>query len=107
MLWSTIRADPMSHVDASRGSGVAFWVRVIGMAVVSPAVHVVICFRISHVLGRHLLTRPLAHLVRSLTGVRGGTEIHPDAQIGPALLRINAPQATAGWSAASADVEPA
>jgi serine O-acetyltransferase len=89
VLWSTIRADVMAHIDPSRHTGWRAGVRALAKLALTPAVQVVVVFRISHALGRWLPTRPLAFVVRSFTGGWGGTEIHPDATIGPGLCLVH------------------
>jgi serine O-acetyltransferase len=89
VFWRTIRADVMSHIDPSRHTGWRAVVRALAKLALTPAVQVVVVYRISHLLGRNLLTRPLAFVLRSFTVVWGGTEIHPDAQIGPGLCLIH------------------
>jgi serine O-acetyltransferase len=96
VLWSTIRADAMSHVDRGRYSGLGFWARAFGKLLLTPAVQVVMVYRISHVLAGFPPTRPLAFLLRSFTVVWGGTEIHPDAQIGPGLCLVHSQKVIIG-----------
>jgi serine O-acetyltransferase len=86
VLGETIMADLRAAVDSRRGSGLRYWVRVFGRAALSPATHCIVLYRISAVLYGHRLTRPFAFLLRSMSVVWGGTEIHPAARIGPGLL---------------------
>jgi len=86
VLGETIMADLRAAVDSRRGSGVRYWVRVFGRAAITPATHCIVLYRISAVLYRHPLTRPFAFLLRSMSVVWGGAEIHPAARIGPGLL---------------------
>jgi serine O-acetyltransferase len=94
--WRTIVADAMSHIDRSQHSGLDAAVRALGKLLITPAVQVVLVYRISHVLAGHLLTRPLAYLLRSFTVVWGGTEIHPDAEIGPGLCLVHSQKVVIG-----------
>jgi serine acetyltransferase len=89
VLWRTIRADVMSHIDPTRHTGWRAAARALAKLALTPAVQVVVVFRISQALARWLPTRPLAFVLRSFTVVWGGTEIHPDAQIGPGLCLIH------------------
>ena len=82
-FFETLRADLAAHVDPRRHTGVRFWLRALAKLALTPAVQVVLIYRISAVLYRSPLTRPAAFALRSLTVVWGGTEIHPAAQIGP------------------------
>ena len=78
------------------GSGLGFWVRVAGKALTSPAAQVAVLFRLSQVLYRWLPTRPLAFVLRGMTVVWGGTEIHPGATIGPGLLLVHSQKVIIG-----------
>ncbi len=89
MLIHTILADMKAPVDHTRLSGRAYWARVIGRTVLTPAAHVVIIWRISTVLYKNPFTRPLAYLLRTFTSVWGGTDIHPAAEIGPGLVLLH------------------
>ena len=96
MFWATMRADLGSHVSTADGTGVSYCARVGAKALVSPAVHVVVLYRLSHVLAQFLPTRPLAFILRGLTVVWGGTEIHPDAQIGSGLRLLHSQKVIIG-----------
>ena len=96
MLLQTVLSDMKSHVDQTRSSGTLFWVKVLGKALLAPAIHVVIAYRISHVLYQNVLTRPLAFVLRSFTIVWGGTEIHPAARIGPGLCLVHSQKVLIG-----------
>lgn len=87
-MLSLVLADMRVHVDP-RQPQLPYWAKVIGKAFASPAVHVVIMYRISHALYQRRLTRPLSFLFRSAAVVWGGTEIHPAAQIGPGLCLVH------------------
>lgn len=87
-MLSLVLADLRVHVDP-RQPRLPYWVKVIGKALATPAVHVVIMYRISHALYQHRLTRPFSFLLRSAAIVWGGTEIHPAAQIGPGLCLVH------------------
>lgn len=89
MFFKTILADLESQVHDAYKGGPTYWPRVISKALISPAVHVVVLFRISALLYQHTLTRPLAFLLRSISIVWGGTEIHPAARIGPGLCLVH------------------
>lgn len=84
----TVLADMESHVD-SKQSGPVYWAKVIGKALFAPAVHVVLLYRLSHLLYGNVVTRPLAYILRSVAIVWGGTEIHPAAQIGPGFCLVH------------------
>jgi serine O-acetyltransferase len=79
-------SDLRAAVDPRFGTGVRYWVRVFGRAMITPATHCIVLYRISAVLYRNPLLRPLAFLLRSVSVVWGGAEIHPAARIGPGLL---------------------
>lgn len=89
MLIRTILADMASHIDARYSSGLGFWARVFGKALFSPAIHVVLVYRLSSLLYQRRLTRPLAFVLRSFSIVWGGTEIHPAAVIGPGFCLVH------------------
>lgn len=89
MLLQTIVADVRSNVDHTRRTGLSYWARVIGKLMFAPAVQCVVIFRISSLLYRHRLTRPLAFALRGFTIVWGGTEIHPSARIGPGFCLVH------------------
>lgn len=86
MLIQIILADLRSHIDGQRNTGLRYWVKLVGKALMTPAIHVVVLYRIGSMLYRNPLTRPFAFLLRSFSIVWGGTEIHPAAQIGPGLF---------------------
>ena len=65
-------------------------------ALTSPAAQVMVAFRVSHVLNRWWLTRPLAFLLRGLTVIWGGTEIHPSAIVGPGCLLVHSQKVVIG-----------
>lgn len=96
MLLRTILADLRSTVSPEANSGPAFWIRVIGKLLFAPAVQVVVLYRISTLLYRTPLTRPLAFILRSVGVVWGGTEIHPNAQIGPGLCVLHSQKVLIG-----------
>jgi serine O-acetyltransferase len=86
VLGETIMADLRAAVDPGIGTGLRYWVRVFGRAAITPATHCIVLYRISAELYRHPLTRPLAFVLRGMSVVWGGAEIHPAARIGPGLL---------------------
>lgn len=92
----TILADLRSSVDSTRLSGFSYWARVIGRSLLSPAAHVVVMYRISTVLYRNPLTRPFAFLLRTISIVYTGSEIHPAAVIGPGLTLVHCQQVMIG-----------
>ncbi|MDT4927824.1 MAG: serine O-acetyltransferase [Pseudonocardiales bacterium] len=81
-----VRADieATTHPNFRNYSNRRFWLRAIAKLVVTPAVRVVVMYRISHVLaGKGLL--PVALLIRA-RGIRvSGAELHPQATVGPGL----------------------
>ncbi|MDP3892942.1 serine O-acetyltransferase [Nocardioides sp.] len=96
MLIQTILADLKAPVDPTRNSGLRLWAKALLKGAVAPSVHVVIAFRLSQVLYRSVLTRPFAFLLRTFTIVWGGTEIHPDAKIGPGLCLVHSHKVVIG-----------
>lgn len=96
MLLKTIVADLRSTVNPEKNSGAAFWIRVIGKLLFVPAVQVVVLYRISTLLYRLPLTRPLSFVLRSVGVVWGGTEIHPNTQIGPGLCILHSQKVLIG-----------
>lgn len=97
MIFNTIVADLESHVaDGYKLLGSTYWPRVIGKALVTPAIHVVVLYRISAVLYQNVLTRPFAFVLRSLAIVWAGTEIHPSAKIGPGLCLVHSQSVVIG-----------
>ena len=95
-LLRTVKADLGALVHRNYGSGPGFWLRVAGKALTSPAAHVVVLVRVSQVLYRWLPTRPLAFVLRGLTVVWGGTEIHPGTTIGPGLHLVHSQKVIIG-----------
>jgi serine O-acetyltransferase len=85
---STIEADLRANVDHTRRTGLGFWVWVIGKALVTPQVQVVVLHRIASALA-HTPLRPLAFVLRSIGLVWAGAEIHPDAQLGPGFALVH------------------
>lgn len=96
VLFKAILADMRSHIDARHNNGVVFWLKVFGKAILTPAIHVVIAYRVSHLLYQYKITRPLAFLLRSFTIVWGCTEIHPAATIGPGLCLVHSQKVLIG-----------
>ncbi|MDQ4055007.1 MAG: hypothetical protein M3237_20250 [Actinomycetota bacterium] len=96
MLLETIKADLRAQVHTNYGNGFAFWIRVIGKSIASPAVHVTVLVRLSQSLYRSPATRPLSFVLRGLAVVWGGTEIHPDTQIGPGLCIVHSQKVIIG-----------
>jgi serine O-acetyltransferase len=84
----TILADLRSHVS-SNYTGLFYWSAVFGKALLNPAIHVTILYRIGSTLYRVPVLRPVSFLLRSVSVVWGGTEIHPSAQIGPGLCLVH------------------
>ncbi|WP_375001010.1 serine O-acetyltransferase [Aeromicrobium sp. CTD01-1L150] len=76
-----------------------YWAQVFGRLLLSPAVHCVILYRLSSALYRRGPTRPLAFLLRGLSVVWGGTDIHPSARIGPELAILHSQKVTIGAGA--------
>jgi len=87
-LGGLLAADLRSAVNPDIYSGLRYWVRVFGKALITPQLHAVILFRISHSLATSPL-RPLAYVVRALALAWTGAEIHPDATIGPGLALMH------------------
>jgi serine O-acetyltransferase len=73
-----------------------YWARVIGKSLFAPAVHVVLMYRLSAALYKFLPTRPVAFLLRAMTTVWGGTEIHPATSIGPGLCLVHSHKVVIG-----------
>jgi serine O-acetyltransferase len=94
-MFRNVVADLRSTVH-SNYTGIQFWGRVIGKGLFAPNVHVVLLYRLSVVLYRFLPSRPLAFLVRSMTVVWGGTEIHPATSIGPGLFLVHSHKVVIG-----------
>lgn len=88
-MFRTLLADLESHVSPLRHTGARYWIQVIGKALLGPAGHATILFRLSTVLYRNPVTRPLAFLVRLICVTWSGVEIHPNAQIGPGLCLVH------------------
>jgi len=88
VLIQTITADLRATMDQRR-SPTSEWIRVLGKAVLAPSAHCVVLFRISSALYRYRVLRPFAFVVRTMSVVWGGTEIHPGAQIGPGLCLVH------------------
>jgi serine O-acetyltransferase len=85
----TLRADLSCHVDASQHSGLRFWVKAIGKAIIQPQIHVVLLYRLSHWLYRFRLLRIFAFMLRSKAVRIGSAEIHPAAKIGPGFALVH------------------
>jgi serine O-acetyltransferase len=96
MAFENVRSDLRSYVSPNYGNGLGFWARVVGKLLSSPALHVVLLFRLSHALYQHPVTRPLAFVLRGVTVVWGGTEIHPSVQIGPGLCVVHSQKVIIG-----------
>jgi serine O-acetyltransferase len=94
-MFRNVVADLRSTVH-SNYPGIHFWGRVLGKGLFAPAVHVVLLYRLSVVCYRFLPTRPLAFLLRSVTVVWGGTEIHPATDIGPGLCLVHSHKVVIG-----------
>ena len=92
----TILADLKSNVDHTREAGLNYWARVVGKLLFAPNVQVVVVYRLSSFLYRFTPTKPLAYLLRGLTVVWGGTEIHPAAVIGPGLCLVHSHKVVIG-----------
>ena len=95
MLLKTILADLRSNVHPSI-TGVSYWARVIGKLLFAPTVQVVVIYRLSSLLHRFPPTRPLAFILRGVTIVWGGTEIHPGAEIGPGFCLVHSQKVLIG-----------
>lgn len=87
-MWTVIKADLEASVDRNRVVGVAFWVHVLGKALITPQTQVVVIFRMASALARTPL-RPLAFVLRAVGLAWSGAEIHPDAKIGPGLAVVH------------------
>lgn len=87
-MLSTIEADLRANVDATKRTGIGFWVWVLGKAAFAPQVHAVVLHRIASALW-HSPLRPLALAVRALGVVWSGAEIHPAAQLGPGFVLVH------------------
>lgn len=87
-MWAVVRADLMANVFKPPGAGAAYWVKVLGKLLITPQVQVVVLFRIASALA-HTPLRPLAFVIRAFSVTLGGTEIHPDARIGPGLALVH------------------
>lgn len=96
MLFRTILADLAAHIDRTKRSGWKFWLRAFVKLMVTPAMQVVVVYRFSSALYQHPLTRPLAFILRMFTIVWGGTEIHPDAKIGPGFCVVHSHKVVIG-----------
>jgi serine O-acetyltransferase len=88
-VFKTIVADLRSNADPSRRTGLDYWSRVLGKAIFAPTVHVVVLYRISSTLYQWRITRPISFILRSMSVVWGGTEIHPSVRIGPGFCLIH------------------
>lgn len=95
-LWSTIVADICSNADPQRRTGLDYWSRVLGKLLFAPTVQVVAMFRIGSFLYRWPITRPISYILRSISIVWGGTEIHPAAQIGPGFCLVHSQKVVIG-----------
>lgn len=93
--WSTVRADLEANVDPTMHPGARFWLRVIGKALVTPQVQVVLLHRLAARISRTPL-RPLAFLLRAIGVAWAGAEIHPDARFGPGLALVHSPGVVIG-----------
>lgn len=85
---SVVLADLKAQVHTNYGNGVAFWTRVVGKSLFSTAAHAAVLFRLASLVARTPL-RPLAFALRAFSVVWAGTEIHPDAVIGPGLMIVH------------------
>ena len=83
-----LAADLRAAVNPDIYTGVGYWLRVLAKALITPQLHAVILFRVSHALATSPL-RPLAFIVRAFALAWTGAEIHPDAQIGPGLALMH------------------
>jgi serine O-acetyltransferase len=87
-MWMMIRADLEASVDRYRVVGVAFWIKVVGKALITPQTQAVVLFRLGSALARTPL-RPFAFVLRALALAWSGAEIHPDARIGPGFALVH------------------
>lgn len=87
-LRRVIETDLRANVDHTQRTGLAFWVWVLGKALVAPQVHAVVLHRWASALARSPL-RPLAFALRSLALAWSGAEIHPDARLGAGLALVH------------------
>jgi serine O-acetyltransferase len=88
-MFQTLRADLACHVDASNYSGVRFWTKAIGKAVIQPQIHVVLLYRLSHWLWQWRLMRIFSFMLRSKAVRIGSAEIHPSVKIGPGFALVH------------------
>jgi len=96
VLFRTIAADLAAHIDRTKRSGWKFWLRALLKLAVTPAMQVVVVYRFSAALYQNPLTRPISFLLRMFTIVWGGTEIHPDAKIGPGFCVVHSHKVVIG-----------
>lgn len=91
-----VRADIAATVDHKGRTSMVFWCRAGAKLLFSPQVQAVFLFRVSAALA-HTPLRPLAFLLRSLTFVLTGADIHPDAQIGPGFALMHSSGVVIGF----------
>lgn len=89
MLLKTIALDIRANVSSRKYTGARAWVVAFGQLLLSPAMQCVVLFRISTFFWRFKITKPVAFFFRMISTVWGGTEIHPDAHIGPGLVVLH------------------
>lgn len=85
---SVIWADLAANADPARNTRALYFAKVIGKALLTPQVHVVMIYRLASALARTPL-RPLAFVLRAIGLIISGAEIHPDARIGPGLALVH------------------
>lgn len=81
--------DLKANVDVSKHGRIAFWVWVVGKAIIQPQIQVVLLFRLSTVLYRVAPLRPFAFLLRSIGVMLGSAELHPGAKIAPGFCLVH------------------
>lgn len=89
VLLKTIALDIRANVSPRKHSGARAWVVAFGQLLLSPAMQCVVLYRFSTFFWRWKATRPIAFFLRMVSTVWGGTEIHPDARIGPGLVVLH------------------
>lgn len=95
---SPVVADVKAQVSSTYGTGVPYWSRVLARLLLAPSVHAILLFRLAAYIARTPF-RPLAFLLRSAGVVWAGTEIHPDARIGPGLFLLHSTGVVIGGGA--------
>ncbi|HSV37263.1 MAG TPA: hypothetical protein VLI04_00760 [Nocardioidaceae bacterium] len=87
-FWRTVKWDIASTVDDAGRTRAQYLTMVAGKILIGPQVHAVFVYRVSTLLWRWRLY-PFAMMLRYLTLVLWGMEIHPGATIGPGLCVVH------------------